>query len=154
MVRRVPIRELPSVGVPRRRVGVRGGPGGGQEVGERDPFRGTPRCLASAKHFGACLLNQPRQLLHEILEEIRRDATLGYLDAEFYPEWPKLSGMVKEQPTDMHGELRTLDQLRNGFYVCNSLIQLMEKVYFDLKLEGEFDHPDNRSWMNLFKHWS
>jgi len=30
----------------------------------------------------------------------------------------------------------------------------MESVYIDLNLEDEFDHPDNRGWINLFKHWS
>ena len=46
------------------------------------------------------------------------------------------------------------DELRSGFYFCNSLIQLMESVYLDLKLDLEHDHPDNRGWMNLFKHCS
>ncbi len=30
----------------------------------------------------------------------------------------------------------------------------MQSVYLDLNLEEEHDHPDNRGWMNLFKHWS
>jgi hypothetical protein len=30
----------------------------------------------------------------------------------------------------------------------------METVYLDLNLEEEWDHPDNRGWMNVFKHWS
>ncbi len=29
----------------------------------------------------------------------------------------------------------------------------MEAVYQDLRLEREFDHPENRGWMNLFSHW-
>ncbi len=43
---------------------------------------------------------------------------------------------------------------RQGFYFCNSLIQLMENVYLDLDLGNEHFHPDNRGWMNLFRHWS
>jgi hypothetical protein len=43
---------------------------------------------------------------------------------------------------------------RDGFYVCMSMIQLMENVYTDLVLEQSFDHPDNRGWKNLFRHWS
>jgi hypothetical protein len=30
----------------------------------------------------------------------------------------------------------------------------MECVYLDLHLDQEQDHPDNRGWMNLFKHWA
>ena len=30
----------------------------------------------------------------------------------------------------------------------------MESVYLDLNLEQEYGHPDNRGWMNIFKHWS
>ena len=30
----------------------------------------------------------------------------------------------------------------------------MQNVYLDLNLEQDHDHPDNRGWMNLFKHWS
>jgi hypothetical protein len=33
-------------------------------------------------------------------------------------------------------------------------MQLMENVYHDLELETQFDHPDNRGWMNLFRHWA
>ena len=43
---------------------------------------------------------------------------------------------------------------RAGFYFCVNLLQLMQSVYIDLNLEEEHDHPDNRGWMNLFKHWS
>jgi hypothetical protein len=45
-------------------------------------------------------------------------------------------------------------QLRAGFYICNSVFQLFEDAYVDLRLEEEFDHPDNRGWMNFFRHWS
>jgi hypothetical protein len=30
----------------------------------------------------------------------------------------------------------------------------MENVYLDLNLQEDYDHPDNRGWMNLFRHWS
>src|SRR5262249_52518608 len=45
-------------------------------------------------------------------------------------------------------------ELQSGFYICNAVFQLFEDVYVDLKLEDEYDHPDNRGWMNFFKHWS
>lgn len=30
----------------------------------------------------------------------------------------------------------------------------MEDAYLDLNLEEEYNHPDNRGWMNLFRHWT
>src|ERR1043166_5028973 len=44
--------------------------------------------------------------------------------------------------------------VRAGFYLCNSIFEIMEEAYLDLELEKEFGHPDNRGWMNLFKHWA
>jgi hypothetical protein len=34
------------------------------------------------------------------------------------------------------------------------MCDLFEAVYIDLDLEKEFDHPDNRGWINFFRHWS
>jgi hypothetical protein len=34
------------------------------------------------------------------------------------------------------------------------MMQLMENVYTDLNLKSDYNHPDNRGWMNLFRHWS
>ena len=34
------------------------------------------------------------------------------------------------------------------------LIQLMEGVFLDLRLDDFWDHPDNRGWAILFMRWS
>jgi hypothetical protein len=34
------------------------------------------------------------------------------------------------------------------------LIQLMENVFLDLRLDDFWDHPDNRGWTNLFMSWA
>jgi hypothetical protein len=36
------------------------------------------------------------------------------------------------------------------FYFCNEIIQLMENVHLDLKLDDTFDDPDNAGWKDLF----
>ena len=46
------------------------------------------------------------------------------------------------------------EHIRAGFYVCNQVMQVMESVYLDLHLDQEYNHPDNRGWMNYFRHWS
>jgi hypothetical protein len=45
-------------------------------------------------------------------------------------------------------------ELRHGFYFCNSLIQLMESAYVALNLETDWQHPDNSGWLNVFNHWA
>lgn len=91
-----------------------------------------------------------------IFDRMRQDGNLHFLDAQIYPEWVRLSSSSTPGPLPA---MRTVfpctqDELRAGFYLCNTLIQLMENVYVDLQLEEEHAHPDNRGWMNLFHHWS
>lgn len=45
-------------------------------------------------------------------------------------------------------------EFRKAFVFCNKLIQLMEDVFLDLRLDDFYDHPDNSGWINLFRHWS
>ena len=94
--------------------------------------------------------------LEKIYDRMRLDDKLRFLDSQIYPEWLKLADRVTPAPQQApHGMLPgSGDELRAGFYLCNTLIQLMENVYTDLRLEEEFAHPDNRGWMNLFRHWA
>ena len=108
------------------------------------------------------LFSSHSRVLMQIYEKIRRDANLEFLDAQVFPEWLKLTEHAepKQPPVPADEKLEKLwlpknyDEIRAGFYICNQMIQLMENVYLDLKLEQEYDHPDTRGWMNLFKHWS
>lgn len=94
--------------------------------------------------------------LEKIYDRLRRDDKLRFLDGQLYPEWEKLAGRVAPQSRQApRGMLPgSEDELRAGFYLCNTLIQLMENLYTDLRLEEEFAHPDNRGWLNLFRHWA
>lgn len=105
---------------------------------------------------GRAAFSRHGQELEKIYDRMRLDGNLRFLDAQIYPEWMKLSHRLEQgllQPRLTMLPL-TEDQLRAGFYLCNTLIQLMENVYVDLRLEEEHAHPDNRGWMNLFRHWS
>ncbi len=88
-----------------------------------------------------------------LMERLRKDADLRFMAAQISPEWPTLmKESIDPARTQMwlpHKE----SELRAGFQLCNSMIQLMETVYIDLNLEEEWSHPDNRGWMNLFNHW-
>lgn len=88
--------------------------------------------------------------LDDIFERLRTDPDLAFLSGEIFPEWPDLMGQpVMAAVLPPHERQR-----RSGFYLCREIAQLMECVYQNLDLENQYDHPDSRGWMNLFRHWS
>jgi predicted acylesterase/phospholipase RssA len=92
--------------------------------------------------------------LKRLQTQLRSDEQLRFLDAQIYPEWDRLmAGRTEAYPSDLSLP-RTAAEARAGFYFCASLLDLMEAIYVDLDLEEEYGHPDNRGWMNLFRHWS
>ncbi|HEX2252278.1 MAG TPA: hypothetical protein VHQ65_03315 [Thermoanaerobaculia bacterium] len=105
------------------------------------------------------------QRLTGLLDRLAGDPNLAFLAPQLYPEWPSLmagAGVVARAadgvPDREPGQRLWLpdrpEELSAGFFYCQSLIQLMQDVYLDLRLEEEYDHPDNRGWLNVFKHWS
>ena len=96
------------------------------------------------------------EAVETIFERVRHDKNLRFLDRQVYPEWCYLTdagrpGEIPPTPTMLP---KHAWEVRAGFYLCNSMLQIMENVYHDLNLEEEYRHPDNRGWMNLFRHWS
>ena len=100
-----------------------------------------------------------------IYDELRNNRDLAFMSEWIYPEWRVLFEKTRfrerrlphvlEGKKSLSEQLPTSEaQLRAGFYICNSVLQLFEDAYVDLQLEDEFDHPDNRGWMNFFRHWS
>ncbi|MEW5771172.1 MAG: hypothetical protein AB1831_12520 [Pseudomonadota bacterium] len=94
--------------------------------------------------------NDHHQHLDDLFERLRKDEDLAFLSAEIFPEWPDL---MRRPATAMQLPPREQER-RAGFYLCREIAQLMERVYRDLELEEQYDHPDSRGWMNLFRHWS
>jgi hypothetical protein len=92
------------------------------------------------------------------MEQLRTTDALSFLDAEVYPGWSAMVSTFKRTGTeDASGASSSLvseAQGRGGFYFCNAMIQLAENVYSDLDLEDYWEHPDNRGWVNLFRHWA
>ena len=87
-------------------------------------------------------------------DRIRANPRLSFLDAQIYASWPELMAGTTNPPRPNLWLPEDPEARREGFYVCAALIQLMENVYTDLDLATQLDHPDNRGWMNLFRHWS
>ncbi len=95
-----------------------------------------------------------------IFSAMREDEDLAFLHSQIYRELPGMPELPpeREEPSETDPSATETPvarrRFRKGFYLCNSLIQLMEDVYLGLKLAEDYAHPDNRGWMNLFRHWS
>jgi len=114
--------------------------------------------------------------LDSVNERIRANPRLSFLDVQIVPAWNEFmegarkSTAARDESAAAHRAARPAtngsaaaaglwlpddaDARRDGFYLCASVLQLMENVYNDLGLETHCEHPDNRGWMNLFRHWS
>ncbi len=92
--------------------------------------------------------------LDRILDRIRSDERLRFFDRQLHPEWAHLEHGVGAEAPDQPWLPDDVHALRAAFYLCESIIQLMESVYIDVNLEVTYDHPDNRGWMNLFRRFA
>ncbi len=99
--------------------------------------------------------------MSRLFAQLRDTPGLAVLDAQFYPAWtdlvavdPALVGTDAAKPVGRRTRMPAAADFRACFYFCQELIRLMEAVYHDLDLEHAWNHPDNRGWMNAFRHWS
>ena len=101
---------------------------------------------------GARSFSEHSEQLSALQDLLREQINLGFLDPQVWPEWSRL---MRGEPSKSALALPAdAAQRRAGFYVCNRVLELMERVYYDLNLEEQSAHPDNRGWMNMFRHWS
>jgi hypothetical protein len=98
-----------------------------------------------------------------LYDELRTNDDLQFLNRDIYPEWRLLfeekpltfPGLALQRPEISRADLpKSSGELKAGFYVCTAMCDIFEDVYIDLHLEQEFDHPDNRGWMNFLRHWA
>ncbi len=101
------------------------------------------------------------EALSRLFGKLRDTPALAVLDAQFYPAWtdlvaadPAAVGTDAATPVGRRTRLPMTADFRACFYFCQELVRLMESVYHDLDLEHAWNHPDNRGWMNAFRHWS
>ncbi len=76
--------------------------------------------------------------LMELWANIGNRTDLNFLDLQLAGKWP-------DKPAP---------EFRSGFYVGSQLLQLMENVYLELRLEETWDHADNKGWKELFLIWA
>ena len=108
------------------------------------------------------------EALNHIWTTVRTTPSLRFLDEQMFPAMPNLIGLPFDLAPEMGTAQRTAvdrrpinywlppsdDERREGFYVCNEMLQLMEDVFLEFDLDQYHDHIDNRGWMNLFQHWT
>lgn len=87
-----------------------------------------------------------------LLTRLGQNQRLRFLDHQLFPEWVHLRADDSDSTATMLPSNHR--ELREGFYFCLQLIQLMDRIYRERNLEQEYTQPDNRGWMNLFRHWS
>jgi len=109
-------------------------------------YRPSPRVEANfTKHAERLMLLQ---------NTMREQKVLSFLDGQIFPEWDYLMHGGRPEVDTSLWLPETEEELRAGFYFCLNLLELMQDVYLDLNLDEEWQHPDNRGWMNLFKHFA
>jgi len=91
--------------------------------------------------------------LEQIVSQLKSDEKLQFLDLQMYPAFGKFDAAFAVSKSVSHYLPQSAEELRAGFYMCKQMLIFMESVYHDLKLDREFDHPDNRGWINLFQRW-
>ncbi|MEO8671962.1 MAG: hypothetical protein ABI411_11655 [Tahibacter sp.] len=99
--------------------------------------------------------------MSRLFAKLRGTPALGILDAQIYPAWVDLvdaetppGAREPMPPKERRTRLPAAEDFRCCFYFCQELMQLMESIYHDLELERSWAHPDNRGWLNAFRHWS
>lgn len=74
----------------------------------------------------------------DLWTKLSQNEALNTLDRELVKCWPK----------------EAEKNFRQGFYICSEMIQLMENVFLDLRLDETWEHPDNAGWRATFEQWS
>jgi hypothetical protein len=76
-----------------------------------------------------------------LVEKLRSESELAVLDPSMFP--------------GLNGDVSALSPVeRNVFLYCNLLIQFMERVYVDLRMQEDRQHPSILGWVRIFQGWA
>jgi hypothetical protein len=76
-----------------------------------------------------------------LLEKLRSENELSTIDPSMFP--------------GLHAEVDSLSPTeRNVFLYCSILIQFMERVYSDLRMHEDREHPSIQGWLRIFQAWA
>jgi len=85
----------------------------------------------------AAIFTQHSGRLIDLWGNLRNTPSLNVLDPQLTPHWPAVPPVG----------------YRDGFYTGSQMLQLMENVYLDLRLDESWDHADNAGWRATFLTW-
>ncbi len=88
-----------------------------------------PASSAIERHFGTHAMQYDA-----LLERVRTGPGLDFIDSAFFPRLP--AGVPRQE-----------------VFVGALLLDLMQRVFIDLDLEGDHDNPHNAGWMAIFREW-
>jgi hypothetical protein len=77
----------------------------------------------------------------DLLEKLRGDRKLESLDPAMFPGLATMASVLPNRS-------------RDTFLFCNQMIRFMERVYTELRLEEDRQHPYKRAWLEVFKAWA
>lgn len=79
-----------------------------------------------------------------VMDGIRREEELKCLDPHLFAGWNESMDECREA------------WRHNSSHMCNSMIHLMQRVFYDLNLENpnSREHPFVQGWLHLFEHWA
>jgi GNAT superfamily N-acetyltransferase len=84
--------------------------------------------------------------LTQLNQLLRNDPHLLHYDLQLYPELQSLFGYPSPDSSSIDP--------RSALHACSAQLQVMEKVFYALRLEDFHAHPLSRGWMNLFRRWT
>lgn len=101
------------------------------------------------------------QLYLDVDKKLRTEQRLQDLRRELYPEIRDASAALTRPPLfspPVGRAARTPTAASNDpsleLFMTAEMLQMMEMVWFDMKLDDYYAHPLNRGWMNLFRRWT
>lgn len=94
------------------------------------------------------------EILADLIETLRHDSLLKFLDCQLYPDLMKRSRELRKDPDQEPWVPRDYEEMRAGFLFCTRLFQFMQQVFIDLELEFNHGAARHRGWINLFQQWA
>lgn len=101
------------------------------------------------------------QLHVDVDKKLRTEESLQHLCRELYPELRDASPTLARPPLFAPPVGRATPALVSAnadaspeLFMTAEMLQMMEMVWFDMKLDDFYAHPLNRGWMNLFRRWT
>lgn len=101
------------------------------------------------------------QLYLDVDKKLRTEDRLQPLCRELYPELRGAAAPLAQQPLFAPPVGRAAPppvganaDASPEFFMTAEMLQMMEMVWFDMKLDDYYAHPLNRGWMNIFRRWT